>query len=71
MKGLTTALVMTAVHTAEAARSFDGSSAAGPLAAFRDSHPVAMVLVNAAGISAIVLVCAVVLAALSKDPGDL
>ncbi len=60
---------MVAFRSAEAARGFGGHADASP--AFRDQHPVAMVLINLLGVVMIVVVCALIMATASRKSNTL
>ena len=60
---------MVAFRSAEAARGFGGHADAVP--AFRDQHPVAIVLINLLGVVMIVVVCALIMATASRKSNTL
>ena len=69
IKGLVAGMSLIAFRSAEAARGFGGHAEALP--AFRDQHPVAMVLINLLGVVMIVGVCALIMATASRKSNTL
>lgn len=69
IKWLVAGAGLVAFRSAEAARGFGAQS--GNMPAFRDQHPVAMVLINLAGLMLVLGVCALVAAGASRKSHDL
>ncbi|MEI8351569.1 MAG: hypothetical protein WCG36_04555 [bacterium] len=69
IKWLVAGVSLVAFRSAEAARGFGGHADASP--AFRDQHPVAMVLINLLGVVMIVVVCALIMATASRKSNTL